>query len=77
MILAATKELQEENDELKKMRIPEKLVKSEIGMACPNCHRTLEKVKENDIHFCPGCGQRVMLPYHSPYGKVNKANNLV
>lgn len=77
MILAATKELQEENDELKKLRIPEKLIKSEIGMMCPICHRVVEDVNENGIRFCSGCGQRIILPRPSPYSRINKENNLV
>lgn len=63
MILAATEHLQNENEELKKYRIPEKIIIVEHGQyTCPNCRKEVhhELLKKYKIKYCPECGQRFL-----------------
>ncbi|MGN0289385.1 MAG: hypothetical protein ACI4DQ_07180 [Lachnospiraceae bacterium] len=63
IILAATKHLQEENEELKDFRIPEKLTFNEKSATytCPKCGMELsqELVEDYKIKHCIECGKRL------------------
>lgn len=80
MIVAATKELQKENDELKRYRIPGYLIEQGNRYACPSCRKEvsdMEGLKSNVIKYCDSCGKRIILPEKlSPYG-MEYVNNLV
>ena len=81
MIAAATKELQEENEELKQYRIPGYLIEHGRTYECPACGRKIsseeiEGLKSKTVKYCNNCGKRIMLSKISSYAK-NYANNLV
>lgn len=81
MIAAATKELQEENEELKQYRIPGYLIEHGRAYECPACGREIqaeeiEGLKRKTVKYCNNCGKRIMLSKISSYAK-NYANNLV
>lgn len=80
MIAAATRELQEENDELKKYRIPGYLIEQGGSYTCPVCQKEIsdiEGLKSNAVKYCDSCGKRIILPAKlSPYG-MKYVNNLV
>ncbi len=81
MIAAATKELQEENEELKQYRIPGYLIEHGRAYECPACGREIsaeeiEGLKSKTVKYCNNCGKRIMLSKISSYAK-NYANNLV
>lgn len=63
MILAATQHLQEENEQLKDFRIPEKVAFDEEKAAyrCPKCGYDLSQqlVEEYKIKHCIECGKRL------------------
>lgn len=58
MIEAATRELQEENDELKRYRLPGILIQHGCSYACPNCGTEILDPSK----YCPECGKRIMRP---------------
>ena len=81
MIAAATKELQEENEEPKQYRIPGYLIEHGRAYECPACGREIsaeeiEGLKSKTVKYCNNCGKRIMLSKISSYAK-NYANNLV
>lgn len=57
MILAATEQLQQENEQLKKKTYPGKIIVENDGYYCPDCHERLSQIKK----FCPECGKRIVL----------------
>jgi len=79
MIAAATKELQEENAQLKQYRIPGFLVEQDGSYICPVCRKAISDIngiRNNTIKYCNNCGKRIILSKISSYG--NKyVNNLV
>lgn len=79
MIAAATKELQEENEELKQYRIPGSLIEQDGSYACPVCRKEISDIdglRNNKIKYCNNCGKRIVLSKRSPYG-IAYVNNLV
>lgn len=60
MIVAATEQLQQENDQLKKKFYPGEIIVESDGYYCPDCHEQLsqELIKKK---FCPECGKRIVL----------------
>ena len=60
MIRAVTQHLQEENDELKEYRVPEKIIFSNNKYRCPKCKNTIdtELIEQYRIKHCPECGKR-------------------
>ena len=61
IILAATKHLQEENEQLKEYRVPGRVIVREDKYMCPKCkevidNKLLEKYK---VKHCPECGKRL------------------
>ena len=79
MITAATAQLQQENNELKEIRMPGKLIKHGENYACPDCGREITKpyIIQQEIRFCAGCVKRIVLPYQSPYTTLKQDHNLV
>lgn len=78
MIIAATRELQKENDELKQYRLPGHLINQGENYICPVCKKEvadIEGLKNNKVKYCSGCGKRIIIPQESLY--VKYANNLV
>lgn len=64
MIAAATKELQEENAELKRYRIPGLLIEQGDNYECPLCRKEIpdiEGLKNNKIKYCSNCGKRIFI----------------
>lgn len=81
MIAAATKELKEENEELRKYRIPGYLIEHGRAYECPACGREIspeeiEGLKSKTVKYCNNCGKRIILSKISSYAKTY-ANNLV
>lgn len=81
MIAAATRELQEENEELKQYRIPGYLIEHGRAYECPACGREIspeeiEGLINKNIKYCNNCGKRIILSKISSYAKTY-ANNLV
>lgn len=63
MILAATAHLQNENEELKVYRIPEKVITlGNNQYACPKCKEVVhrELLINYKIKYCPECGKRFL-----------------
>lgn len=60
MILAATEQLQRENEQLKKRFYPGEIIVESDCYYCPDCHEQLsqELIKKK---FCPECGKRIIL----------------
>ena len=79
MITAATAQLQQENNELKEIRMPGKLIKHGENYACPDCGREISKpdIIQQEIRYCSGCGKRIVLQYQSPYTTLKQDHNLV
>ena len=79
MITATTAQLQQENNELKEIRMIGKLIKHGENYACPDCSREITKpdIIQQEIRFCAGCGKRIVLPYQSPYTTLKQDHNLV
>lgn len=67
MIEAETKYLKTENESLKELQYPKKVIKEERGYCCPNskCKEEISSVliEKYKIKFCPECGQRI---YYNP-----------
>ncbi|MBD5469926.1 MAG: hypothetical protein HDR19_02050 [Lachnospiraceae bacterium] len=78
MIAAATKELQDENEELKQYRIPGSLIEQDGIYMCPVCRKEISDIDglNNKIKYCNNCGKRIILSKISPYG-IAYVNNLV
>lgn len=81
MIAAATKELKEENEELRQYRIPGYLIEHDRAYECPACGREIspeeiEGLKSKTVKYCNNCGKRIILSKISSYAKTY-ANNLV
>lgn len=60
IIAAATEQLQQENEQLKKRLYPGKIIAEGNSYYCPDCHEQLstELIKKK---FCPECGKRIVL----------------
>lgn len=71
MIEAATKELQEEKEELLQYRIPGYVIKLDGHYVCPKCKTILPNSLK--CKYCPECGKRVVLNTY-PY-KNKKSEN--
>lgn len=73
VILAATRHLQEENEQLKDFQIPEKLTYNEKSAAyiCPKCGIELsrELIEYYKIKHCTECGKRLF--------RLRKGHNIV
>lgn len=69
MIEAATKQLQEENNTLKKLHDPGKIICLDNKYYCPHCNRQIANklVEDYRIKFCPECGKRIVLSIPYPY----------
>lgn len=79
MIAAATKELQDENEELKRYRIPGSLIEQDGIYMCPVCKKKISDIdglRDNKIKYCNNCGKRIILSKISSYGNAY-VNNLV
>lgn len=75
MIEAATRELQEEKEELLQYRIPGQMIKLDGHYACPKCKTMLPD--SLDYKYCPECGKRVVVPNAYPYKKSENGSNLI
>lgn len=76
MIIAATEQLQKENEQLKKKLYPGNIIVDSNGYYCPDCHEQLsqELIKKK---FCPECGKRIVLqknPYATSYKQKGMMN---
>ena len=74
MIIAATKYLKDENDQLKRKEYPGTL-KSENGKYfCPDCQTEIPDLFIDEYHtkYCPECGKRIMPAIPSPYAALYK-----
>lgn len=64
MIMAATQHLQNENEQLKEYRIPEKLIFDHTNRTylCPKCKKELnqELIEKYRIKCCAECGKRLL-----------------
>lgn len=57
MILAATKHLRSENENLKKRELPVYLLEEDGQYRCPKCQ---SRLSDADVKYCSNCGHRVI-----------------
>lgn len=71
MIAAATKQLKEENDVLKQLQFPGKILFIEGKYYCPHCKNEIarELIDDYQAKYCIGCGKRITIsvPYYEKY----------
>lgn len=71
MIAAVTKQLKEENDVLKQLQFPGKILFIEGKYYCPHCKNeiTRELIDDYQAKYCIGCGKRItkFVPYYEKY----------
>lgn len=81
IIAAETEHLREENEKLKQLQRPGRVICNEDGYACPNCENQIanELLDEYGIKFCPECGKRIILfvPVEISYATSHKVENNV
>lgn len=69
MIAAATEQLQKENDILKQLQEPGRIIIYESKYYCPHCrnHIADELLEHYHIRYCPECGKNIVLSIPYPY----------
>lgn len=74
MIEAATKHLQQENEQLKRKEYPGVLKDKEGIYYCPDCQTEISSLLIETYHvkYCPECGKRIMMPISCPYVTSHK-----
>lgn len=64
IIAAETDHLREENEKLKRLQRPGRIICKDDSYECPHCENKIvnELLDEYRIKFCPECGKRIILP---------------
>lgn len=63
MIEAETEYLKSENEELKKLQMPGRIICEDTKFYCPHCQEEIHSllIEKYQIKFCPECGKRIIL----------------
>lgn len=63
MIAAETQYLKSENEKLKKLQIPGRIICADTKFYCPHCQKEIHSllIVKYQIKFCPECGKRIIL----------------
>lgn len=73
MIQAATKQLQIENELLKKREYPSILKYEDGSYYCPDCHELISReLIDQKKKYCPECGKRITLSTSYAYATSHK-----
>ncbi len=71
IITAATEQLQQENERLRRKFYPGEIILEDNKYYCPDCHEELpqELIRKK---FCPECGKRIILSVPYEYTTLHK-----
>lgn len=74
MIAAETKHLKSENEELKKLQTPGRIICKDEKYYCPHCQKEIHSllVEQYKTKHCPECGKRIILSI--PYDYIAREN---
>lgn len=73
MIAAQTEHLKSENEELKKLQLPGRIICKDNKFYCPHCQKEIHSllVEQYKTKYCPECGKRIILS--KPCGFMQEA----
>lgn len=74
MIAAETEHLKSENEKLKKLQMPGRIICKDEKYYCPHCQKEIHSllVEQYKTKHCPECGKRIILSI--PYDYIAREN---
>lgn len=75
MIAAETEHLKSENEELKKLQTPGRIICKDEKYYCPHCQEEIHSllIEKYQIKHCPECGKRIILSKPCGYFIINES----